>query len=273
MNAEQQARAIAKEILENFDAKRQIPPFSSRLPAFNLDLAYRVTAEIRELREARGETPVGRKIGFTNRNIWAECNVSAPVWGYMYDTTVHQLEAVQGRFRVSHLLEPKIEPEVIFGFARPPKPGMDEAEILRCVEWIAPGFEIVQSIYPHWKFQGADTVAFFGVHGALLVGKRLPVSAMSESDWLEKLVALEIDLLCNGKLEEQGTGANALDGPLTALRYFIEVLGQDTINPQLAAGEIVTTGTLTRLRAILPGETWSTRFRGIPFEGYSLHIE
>jgi 2-oxo-3-hexenedioate decarboxylase len=43
--------------------------FSWRICSFNLDDAYRVTAAVRKMRETRGELPVGRKIGFTNRTI------------------------------------------------------------------------------------------------------------------------------------------------------------------------------------------------------------
>jgi len=31
--------------------------------------------------------PVGRKIGFTNRTIWAEYNVYGPICGYVYNRT------------------------------------------------------------------------------------------------------------------------------------------------------------------------------------------
>ena len=46
----------------------------------------------------------------------------------------------------------------------------------RCVEWIAPGFEIVQSHFPDWKFAAADCTAAFGLHGALVVGTPVAVT-------------------------------------------------------------------------------------------------
>ena len=58
--------------------------------------AYAVTAKLRELRMARGEKPVGRKIGFTNRNIWAEYGVFQPIWGDVYDTTVRTSRRATG---------------------------------------------------------------------------------------------------------------------------------------------------------------------------------
>ena len=73
-------QAIAAEALTALDTCHQISPFSGRLSAFDLDDAYRVTAAIRQTREM----PVGRKIGFTNRTVWAEYG---PIWGYVYNRT------------------------------------------------------------------------------------------------------------------------------------------------------------------------------------------
>jgi 2-oxo-3-hexenedioate decarboxylase len=84
---------IAAEAFGVLDTGRQIAPFSSRLPAFSLADAYRVTAAVRRLRETRGERPIGRKIGFTNRTTWPDY---APMWGYVYDRTVHDLAGHAG---------------------------------------------------------------------------------------------------------------------------------------------------------------------------------
>lgn len=140
--------AIAAEALAVLDTGRQIAPFSSRYRDFDLSGAYRVTAELRRLREARGERVVGRKIGFTNRTIWEEYAVYAPIWGYVYDRTVRRLADMSDGFSPAMLAEPRIEPEVMFRFAAPPSPDMDEAALLGCIECVSHGFEIVQSIFP-----------------------------------------------------------------------------------------------------------------------------
>jgi 2-oxo-3-hexenedioate decarboxylase len=54
---------------------------------------------------------------------------------------------------------------------------MDNAALLSCVAWVAHGFEIVQSIYPDWKFSPADSAAANGLHGALLIGPRHEIGA------------------------------------------------------------------------------------------------
>src|SRR3954451_24720399 len=74
--------AIAAEALAAMDDARQIAPFSARYPGLTLDDAYGISARLCALRFARGERVIGRKIGFTNRTIWAEYAVYAPMWGF-----------------------------------------------------------------------------------------------------------------------------------------------------------------------------------------------
>src|SRR5262252_6004484 len=116
--AEASLRMIAAEAYDAFDAGgRQVQPFSARHPTFTLKDAYRITAMVNGMRLAHGFTPLGRKIGFTNRTIWPEYNVYAPNWGYVYDRTVH--DPAQP-LPLTLYREPKIEPEIIFGLAKAP---------------------------------------------------------------------------------------------------------------------------------------------------------
>jgi 2-oxo-3-hexenedioate decarboxylase len=257
---------IANEVFAVLETGRQLTPFSKANPDFSLNKAYRVTAAVRARREARGERPIGRKIGFTNRTIWAEYGVYAPIWGYVYDRTVRDLSNEALEVSLSALAEPRIEPEIVFALAAPPTPGMDEQALIRCIDWIAHGFEIVQSIFPNWSFRAPDTVAAYGLHGRLFIGPRH--SAQSRRDaWARELSRFEIDLFRNGAQVDHGVATNVLDGPLFALRHLTETLAQDPLSPPLAAGEIVTTGTLTRAFPVAAGEEWTTKLTGVPLEG------
>ena len=265
-NAPTELQAIGAEALAALDTGHQISPFSARLSAFDLDDAYRVTAAIRQMRETRGEMPVGRKIGFTNRTIWTGYNVYEPVWGYVYNRTVHNLAEIGGTFSLVGLAEPRIEPEIIFKLALAPAPGMDETALLACIDWVGHGFEIVQSIFPGWKFSAPDAVAAFGLHGALLIGPRHSIAAYAE-DWSRTLATFKIDLKRDDSVLDHGRATNVLDGPVSALRHLVDILVRDQVNPPLAAGEIVTTGTLTRALPVSAGETWTTELTGIGLDG------
>lgn len=252
-------------------ARRQIAPLAARLPGFGLDQAYQVTAALRRIRQARGERPVGRKIGFTNRTIWDEYRVYAPIWGDMFATTVHET-AGSATFDLSPYLEPRLEPEIAFGLARAPEPGMDEAALLGCIGWVAHGFEIVHSIFPGWRFAAADTVAAFALHGAYRLGPQRPIAEPPNEGWLAALANFEIGLYRSNTLMDRGPAANVLGGPLSALRHLNDLLAKDRHNRPLAAGEIITTGTVTRAFPVAPGESWRTELEGIPLPGLSIRF-
>jgi len=270
-NAVTSVQMVAAEAFDLLDSGRQVAPFSSRLPRFDLDDAYRVTAAVRQMRETRGEIPLGRKIGFTNRTIWDEYQIGAPMWGYIYNRTVRDLADLGTTVSLAGLAEPRIEPEIIFGLAMAPEPGMDERALLGCIDWVAHGFELVQSIFPQWEFTLPDTVAAYGLHGMLLVGPRHTLVEHG-GDWLGNLSTFGIDLTRDGTVIDQGRAANVLGGPLSALRHLVEVLASDPVNPPLAAGEIVTTGTLTRAFPVAPGETWTTELSGIALDGIAIRF-
>jgi 2-oxo-3-hexenedioate decarboxylase len=263
--------AVAAEAFGVLHTGRQIAPFSGRLSEFDLKDAYRVTSAIRQMRETSGEKPVGRKIGFTNRTIWAEYGVYEPVWGYVYDRTVHHLSEIGETFSLTGLAEPRIEPEIVFQLASPPAPGMDETALLACIGWVGHGFEIVQSIFPGWKFSAPDTVAAFGLHGALLIGPGHSIAAQAE-DWGRTISTFEIELKRDGIFVDHGHARNLLGGPLSALRYLVDILARDQVNPPLAAGEFVTTGTLTRAFPVSAGEAWTTELTGVPLDGIGVRF-
>jgi len=263
--------AIAAELFSLIGTPRQVEPYTARYAGLDLATAYRIAADVHARRIARGERPVGRKIGFTNRTIWAEYGVWAPIWGHVYDTTARNLADVADGFSLAGLAEPRIEPEVMFGMAAAPRQGMDEAALLGCIEWVAHGFELVQSRFPGWKFAAADTVAAYGLHGALFIGERFPVASRSER-WRATLPAFEIDLLCDGQVMDHGRASNVLDGPVSALRHLVDVLAADPGQPPLAAGEVVTTGTLTRALPVQPGQTWTTVLAGVDLPGARLRL-
>ena len=71
------------------------------------------------MRIARGERPLGYKIGFTNRGIWDRYGVHAPIWGPVWSID-GRAAAVGGEASVSlaPFVQPRLEPEIMFGFAR-----------------------------------------------------------------------------------------------------------------------------------------------------------
>lgn len=262
--------AAASELLHALDTRSIIEPFTRREHGFDNHFAYDVAAEILRRRRARGEKPIGRKIGFTNRLIWDEYGVSAPMWGYVYDRTVTFLSEPSGRLAISHLSQPRIEPEIMLHFRESPHHARDDEELLSTIDWIAHGFEIVQTHFLDWKFGLPDTVADFGLHGALMVGPPQPVERFD--DLARTLRTFTIELARNGSNAARGAGSNVLDGPLPAALFLLRVLRDQKLFDPVAAGEIVTTGTLTPALPIAPGDTWTTSLNGIDVPGVTVQF-
>lgn len=227
----------------------------------DLAAAYRDALAVRALRIARGEKPAGYKVGFTNRSIWQRYGVFAPIWGTVWNTGLSHCDDA-GVVSLAGSCQPRLEPEIVFGFAAPPPADATLEQVYACVDWLAPGFEIVQSHAPGWIFSAPETVADGGLHARLLVGHRTPVRALAGSGMAldDRLAASTVRLMHEGRLIEAGQGRSVLDGPLHALRHFVRELQACPGAPALCAGDVVTTGTWTDAWPLQPGQRWRAEF-------------
>lgn len=271
MLAADELNAIAHQIKTAQDHGLPLTQITSQHTGFDSAAAYAVADLIHAMRLAEGARAVGRKIGFTNPAMWAQYGVSAPVWAYVYDTTVTYLADTPDTSSSSlhGFVNPKIEPEIIFHFSSAPPPGGDVAAILACIDWVAHGFEMVQSPYPDWKFQAPDAIAVGGLHARLLVGKRQPVDTLG-AELHGALAAFTLALTCDGQLMETGKGANVLGNPLLAVVHLMQVLASQLPHQPLQANEIVTTGTVTSAYSVQAGQTWQSVLEGIALPGLSV---
>ncbi|MGA8259029.1 MAG: fumarylacetoacetate hydrolase family protein [Arenicellales bacterium] len=271
MHSKPELDTIARRIKLAQDETRQLEPITSTEDGFDLSDAYAVADRIHRARCSEGAVPLGRKIGFTNSNIWPTYGVHAPIWGYLYGTTVVHAREGRAVCSLSSLAEPKIEPEIAVHFSTAPPADGDLPAILECIDWVAHAFEIVQSHYPGWKFQAPDTAADSALHGALVVGEPLSIDELG-TDPIGALGSFSVTLSRGGEAVESGKGSNVLGGPLQAVAYLIATLTQQS-HPPLQAGEMVTTGTLTSACTVQAGQRWTTEFAGIRLQGLSVDLE
>ena len=262
---------IAERLIECQDRATTLPSISATDSSFDVERAYEVLAAIVARRTAQGWRPVGRKIGFTNRTIWSRYGVDRPMWAPTWFHSVHF--AAQGRatLPLAEFVQPRIEPEVVFKLAAAPS-GTDAMTLLDSIEWIAPGFEIVQSHFPDWKFTAADCTAAFGLHGALVVGTPLAITAANRSRLAETLPTFELTLSRGGREVERGNGRNVLGSPLEALAHLVQLLATQPQFAPLAAGEVITTGTLTDAWPVRTGETWESDYGALGVAGLKLRF-
>lgn len=243
------------------DARRRavcLTPPSRQWPGFDLAAADRVAAETDRRRIAAGETPRGWKIGFTNRTIWPRYGVHEPIWARVWDSTLTLLDGTDAEVSLAGLVQPRIEPEIVFGLAAEPSGEMDDAALCGCIAWVAHGVEIVHTHIDGWRYDGAaDPLADFGLHGRLLVGPRVPVAGWTTLG--PDLAALTMGLEHAGREVDRGVGRHVLDGPLNALRLWRRAMAARAPDVAVRAGEVVTTGTITDAWPVAAGQSWHTR--------------
>jgi len=263
--------AVAREMKDAQDRGAQIAPFSSRIDGFDVPAAYAVADLIHRERVEDGATTVGRKIGFTNPGMWSIYGVGEPIWGYLYDSTVVHVSGGRATCSLDGFAEPKIEPEIVLHFHASPPPGGSAMEILATIDWIALGFEIVQSHFPGWKFRAADTVADWGLHARLLVGEPQRASRLGP-DLTQSLERFSLSLFRDGKLCETGRGANVLGSPLLAIAHLGAILERQPEYRPLQSGDLVTTGTITTAHSVSAGERWRAEVQGIALSDLSVEL-
>jgi 2-oxo-3-hexenedioate decarboxylase len=239
-------------------------------PDFSVADGYTVLLDIEQRRRAEGWRAIGRKIGFTNRTIWPRYGVYQPMWAHVWSHTVQFAADGKASLPLASFVQPRIEPEVVFKLRAPVPVTDDPLALLAAVEWVAPGFEIVQSHFPDWKFTAADVTAAFGLHAALVVGPREALDARRRAALADLLPCFPVTLSCGERVVDRGVGANVLDGPALVVRHLARVLAGQPAAPPLAAGEIVTTGTLTDAWPVATGQTWHSDYGELRLAGLRL---
>jgi 2-oxo-3-hexenedioate decarboxylase len=264
--------AIARELEDAYAHKQMLPvPLSAREPGFDLDSAYRVEAVLARLRRAQGHATIGRKVGYANKALWRALKLETLVWAHMYDDTVMMAAGNDATLSLDRMCSPKLEPEIVFKLRAPIEAAdPDPAVVLASVEWLALGFEIVDSIFADWAFQPADFVAAFGLHAALVVGDPHPINEASIPGLVEQLSAFRVRLMCNGSQAAEGSGRNCLRSPAVCLGVLAAAVAKRIPEEPLAVGELVSSGTLTDPQPIAPGETWRASVDGLPLADLTL---
>jgi 2-keto-4-pentenoate hydratase len=245
-----QQEAVAAALADAWHGRSFITAPSRNVEAFSKADALAIAERVRELRIAAGATPVGYKVGFTNPAVRAQFNADAQLGATVYDETV----APEPRIDARALLGPRIEPEVVVGL------GADGE-----IAWAALGFEIVQSHVRNWDFGYLDAIADFGLHAALIIGERRPVTSASI------LTAMPVQLLRDGEVVERGAGSDVDGGAPGSLRWLRDDVRR--VGRELLPGEIVSTGSMTRVLAIASGQRWTIETLGGELPALTIRIE
>jgi len=262
---------FAQALQQAHHTATSITPLTQHQRNFSLQQAYDVASHLHTLHLKNGASFVGRKIGFTNPRMWEQYGIEAPIWGSMYQHTVTEVTQDHSIGGLRSLVEPKIEPEIIFGIKQQLSPQHNIEALLDRIAWVAVGYELVQSHFPNWEFQAPDAVAAGSLHGHLYIGKKHPIEALG-ADPILTLKNFNLTLYCDGLFVETGTGKDVLENPLNALHHLVQVLATQQADP-IGENEIITTGTITLAKPVTIGQTWSISLDGLALTPFDLTLE
>ncbi|MFG2276080.1 2-keto-4-pentenoate hydratase [Streptomyces chartreusis] len=228
-------KRAAAALLEREDARVDGEPLTDEWPDLDLDTAYAIQDETLRLRQARGESLIGVKLGLTSRAKQRRMNVDSPLTAWLTDAMV--LPAGEPA-PLEGLIHPRVEPEILFVLGRYlTGPGVTAATALRAVDLVMGAAEIIDSRYVDFRFTLPDVVADNASSGAFVTGP-IARSAIGIDLALEPC-ALEVD----GEVVDTATGAAVQGHPAQALALAANDLGRR--GHTLRAGWIVLTGGMT----------------------------
>ena len=195
------------------------------------------------------------------------------LFGAIYLKTLFlKLRETNTHFRWAGCLSLNSSLIIVFGLKSAlPTGTRNGVDLLQHVEWLALGFEVVQCPYPDWQFKPADLIATFGFHGALVYGEKQSVD--NPRKLAEALVNTKASLYKEDTLVQEGGGTNVVDSPAAALGHLANLIAADNGATPLAAGELVTTGTLTAAPALGTGETYRVSVTELALPDLTLHLK
>ncbi|MFO7927978.1 2-keto-4-pentenoate hydratase [Natronomonas sp.] len=241
--------ALAETLQTAYENGEPIDPDS--LPAgLRIEDGYAIQDAIVDRRSRTGGPVVGYKIGFTNETVQSDLGVAEPVYGRILEATVGS----DGRVERGELIDPLIEPEIVFVLDRALSPPVTRLDVAAATRFVVPAIEIVDSRIEDWAFGAAEAVADNALAARLHVGDPTPVGT---SD-----LALEgVEVRIADDRRATGTGGAVLGHPADAVCWLAEAL--DARGDALDAGDIVTTGSITEPLPLESGETVVARFSSL----------
>lgn len=244
---------VAAELLAAEASCQPIEPLTETYPNLTVEDAYRIQLAGIEMKKARGNRVIGKKIGLTSRAMQELLGVNEPDYGHLLDNML----LLEGEpCRRGELLLPRVEGELAFILKDTLKgPGVTIADVFRATEGIMPAFEIVDSRIRDWKIKLPDTIADNASSARLVLGSRMvPIKDLDL-----RLIGMVLEK--NGEVVSTGAGAAVWGHPAAAVAWLANKLAAFDI--ALEAGEIILSGAITAAENASAGDVFTVSFYGL----------
>lgn len=241
--------ALARILDHAASNQREIDPLTPEY-GFNLQDAYHIQRASIALRHARGEKPVGLKLGFTSRAKMVQMGVDSLIWGLLTDAMLYEEGAA---ISLGDFIHPRVEPEVCFLTGRDIDRPLTLLEAAGYLAGVAPAMEIIDSRYRNFKFTLEDVVADNCSSAGIVVGAFTPnVGGLANRGVIVRF---------NGRPVLMGSTGAILGNPLRSVVQAAQLAHQAGMI--IPAGSLIMAGAATAAEALLPGLHVSTEIGGL----------
>lgn len=202
---------------------------------------------------ARGERPVGWKIGLTSPVVQRQLGVDQPDCGVLFES----METQDGGYiDTASLIQAKIEAEIAFVLARRlDQPVLTQLDVIAATAYVLPCLEIVDSRIREWDIELFDTVADNASSARFVLGAT--PRRLQDFDFIHCGMVLRE----NGTVMATGAGAASLGNPVEAVRWLATQAARS--EHPLQAGDIVLSGALGPMSVVRPGRHYSATIAGL----------
>jgi 2-keto-4-pentenoate hydratase len=220
------------------------------IQSLSIDEAYAVQEKYLAARIARGERPVGYKVGCTSPPIRAQFGLTEPVCGRLMAPHIYQSGET---LEINDYIDCALEPELILHI------GMDlDASNLKvshlrsAISAISPGIEVHNYRFWYGRPSWQELIASNAIHAALVIGSKYEYRP--EIDLTQE----QTSLLINGVEAATGVGADIMGGPIESLRWLLTHLSAQ--HRGLQRGDLVIPGSATKLISVKGGDVAEAGF-------------
>ena len=217
----------------------------------SFEQAYRVQLGVVARRVAAGERQVGWKVAQTSAETRRQFGFSEPIFGCLMEEGLRRSGHAYGR---DELIRPGCEPEVCVRLGAPLSGEVDAVSARSAIDALHPAFEIIEvrgDIAGQKALAIADNVAQKGV----VLGHPVPLADVLD------LAAMECRVVFNGREVARGWGDAVLGDPVNSVVWLAKKLARFGL--ALRAGDLVMTGSITRMLPLSPGDWARAEFAGI----------
>lgn len=228
---------------------RQIIDLDATLVPATARAAYAINDRVTA---ALGWEPLGWKIAATTEAVRSKLRSDGPIYG----RTFRRFRAASpARLAHAELLDPLVECEVFVTLGRD-LPARDhawtEAEVKDAIASVHAGIEVAECRFPMRALPPLPAILADGsASGRYVFGGAI-------EGWRAGLASIEVRLEVDGRQVRRGTGADVMGDPLRPLLWLANE--RRGFGDGLAAGETVSTGSMTGMLPIRPGQRVVARF-------------